>query len=91
MKGAQNVLTEIVKEAQDMIERIEDELTESFGQPLFVADQGKGRPTWPSDPDEMAPEEMARLIETRGEDAVNAWLTEYYTMRAERDTLEGED
>ena len=91
MKGTVNDLTEIMTEAQELIERIESDLTESYGQPLFTTDQGRGRPVWPSDPDTMAPEEMALLIQTRGEEAVNAWLTEHFTAKAEREALEGDD
>jgi hypothetical protein len=90
MKGDENPLSAVMRKAQELIEEREAKLFASYGIPLFVTEGGdKALLEWPADPDLMTPEEMQVLIDTRGEEAVNQWLGEFYQAKADRDQLEG--
>lgn len=68
-----------MRKAQELVEEREAKLFASYGMPLFVTEGGdKALLTWPADPDKMSPEEMQVLIDTRGEEAVNAWLQQHF-------------
>lgn len=92
-KGETNELTEIMQEAERVVEELDTSLATHYGLPLYVTDPGKS-PTaalaWPEDPDELTPEEMAVLVATRGKDAVNEWLSEHFYAAAEREAFAGE-
>lgn len=90
MKGDQNPLTKVMEKAQEIVEERANKLFASYGLPLFVTESGdKALTTWPDDPDKMTPEEMQHLIDTRGEQAVNQWLQEFYQARGDATALEG--
>jgi hypothetical protein len=90
VKGEKNPYTDILKDAEQAVSELENEIMAAYGIPLFVTEGGrKALLQWPADPDKMSPEEMQVLIDTRGEEAVNAWLAEHFSALAERDDLEG--
>lgn len=54
-----------------------------YGMPLTVVEGGKNEPLkWPEDPEKVTPEQMQVLVDTRGETAVNIWLSEHYANLA---------
>lgn len=84
-KGAVNPLTPVVEKALAITEERWNALAATYGLPLFVTEGGKNELLkWPDNPDTMTPEEMQVLISTRGEQAVNQWLAEFYASAGEK-------
>lgn len=85
-KGNRNPLTTQLEDAEAAIRDMEAALLKEFGLALYTEEQGT-KPVWPADPEQMSPETMQELIDTRGEQAVNEWLQGWYQSKAERDAL----
>jgi hypothetical protein len=88
VKGDTNALTDVLERALEIAEDLDTKLAASFGIPLYTESPGRSSELrWPEDPDQMPPEEMAVLVATRGEDAVNRWLREHYEAQLQRETF----
>jgi hypothetical protein len=85
VKGDRNPLTKVIEKAVELVEEKERALLAKYGLPLFVEEGGRNAlTTWePADPDEWTPEQLQVFIDTRGEDAVNAYLAHYFASKAE--------
>lgn len=83
MKGDTNPLTDILLQAQDLVNGMELDILEQFGIPLYTKEPGKyGFEKFPADPEAVSPEEMQQLINVHGEENVNQWLLDHYTHMA---------
>jgi hypothetical protein len=76
-----NPLTAVLEAALAIVEEREAAIFSAYGVPLFT--DLKSALDWPADPEMTSPETMAVLIQTRGDQAVNNWLADFYTRKAE--------
>lgn len=82
-----NPLTDVLDEAQTLIEAMESSIIAQYGQALFT----ESKVEWPKDPEAMSPEEMAQLVQVHGMDSVNQFLAEHYQSKADAAQYLGEE
>jgi len=84
-KGQTNPLTEIMTVAEELAMAALADLYDDFGIPLYTADPGRGKFTWPEDPERVTPEGMQQLISIWGQQTVERWLMETAARKAEEE------
>jgi hypothetical protein len=91
-EALENPFAEILDEAERQIRVLAETLFQEYSAPLYSNGKtGVAAFEWPEDPEAMSPEEMAQLVQTHGDAAVEAWLTEHYITKAQQSQLdEGE-
>lgn len=83
MKGDVNPLTKVLDKAADKVEARWNKIAAKYGVPLTVIEGGRNALlTWePADPDTWSPEQMQTFMDTRGEEAVNAYLASWFSSK----------
>ena len=80
MKGQENQLTAVMREAEGLAMSALADLYEDFGIPLYTKDPGRGKFTWP-DPQKVGPEELQQLENVWSAPVVERWLMESAARR----------
>lgn len=74
----------ILGEAESLVTELINDLALNYGGPLYTR-KVVMTVKWPDDPETLSPEEMQVLISTRGEEAVNQWLFETFSRKAQEE------
>lgn len=91
-KGIKNPLTEVLEEAEHQVRLLEQVIVEEYGIPLYTElKTGAAAFEWPDDPDKVSPEEMQVLVSEHGEEAVTAWINDFYMTKMQADIVAAEN
>ena len=85
-EGRVNPLTTRLLKAEEIVDAAYAKMLVEYGIPLFTvvpSPYGAGANVWPDDPEEASPEELAYLVQTRGQDAVDLWIAQFYFLKAQ--------
>ena len=81
VKGQVNPLTTMLLDAEGLVMETLANLYDQFGLPLYTEDPGRGKFTWPEDPERIGPEQFQELINLWSAPVVERYLMETATRR----------
>lgn len=82
VRGQKNQLTTVLEDAEGLAMETLARLLDDFGLPLYTEDPGRGKFSWPEDPERIGPEQFQELISIWGQPTVERFLMESAMRRA---------